>query len=135
MGKELEIGQKASFSKTISESDVYGFAGLSGDFNPAHVNQMEAEKGIFGKRIAHGFFGWKFDFCCNRNATSWARNDYMSQTMQFKRPVYFNDTVTATVEVSEIINKAKGIYRLATQVHNQNGDCVIDGEAVVKYLG
>lgn len=135
MGKELEIGQKASFSKTISESDVYGFAGLSGDFNPAHVNQMEAEKGIFGKRIAHGFLVGSLISAAIGMQLPGPGTIYMSQTMQFKRPVYFNDTVTATVEVSEIINKAKGIYRLATQVHNQNGDCVIDGEAVVKYLG
>ena len=48
------IGQNASFSKTISETDVYLFAGISGDFNPVHVNKIEAEKTRFGRQIAHG---------------------------------------------------------------------------------
>ena len=51
---EMKIGDSASFTKTITETDVYLYAGISGDFNPAHVNQTEAEKGMFGKRIAHG---------------------------------------------------------------------------------
>ena len=57
---EMKIGDSASFTKTVSETDVYLFAGISGDFNPAHVNQTEAEKGMFGKRIAHGMLSAGF---------------------------------------------------------------------------
>ena len=51
---EMKVGDSACFTKTITETDVYLYAGISGDFNPAHINQTEAEKGMFGKRIAHG---------------------------------------------------------------------------------
>ena len=51
---ELELGQSAQFSKTISESDVYLYAGITGDFNPAHINQAYAENTAFKTRIAHG---------------------------------------------------------------------------------
>ena len=51
---EMKLGDSASFTKTVSEHDVYTYAGVSGDFNPAHVNEVEAQKGMFGKRIAHG---------------------------------------------------------------------------------
>lgn len=54
---EIKIGQRASFTKTISESDIYTFAGISGDFNPVHVNEEEARNSIFGERIAHGMLG------------------------------------------------------------------------------
>lgn len=134
MRSGLKIGQKASFGKTITESDVYGFAGLSGDFNPAHINQTEAEQGIFGKRVAHGFLVGSLISATIGMKLPGPGTIYMSQTMQFKRPVFFNDTVTATVEVTDIISREKGIYRLTTQVHNQDGVCVIEGEAVVKYI-
>lgn len=52
--EEIAIGEKASFSKTITEGDVYLYAGIIGDLNPAHINEEAAKKGIFGKRIAHG---------------------------------------------------------------------------------
>ena len=57
---EMKVGDSASFTKTVSEHDVYTFAGLSGDFNPAHVNEVEAQKGMFGKRIAHGMLSAGF---------------------------------------------------------------------------
>ena len=57
---EMKIGDSASFTKTVTDTDVYMFAGITGDFNPAHVNQVEAEKGMFGKRIAHGMLSAGF---------------------------------------------------------------------------
>ena len=57
---KLIVGQNASFSKTITESDVYNFAGLVGDFNDVHINQVAAEKSMFGKRIAHGMLVGSF---------------------------------------------------------------------------
>ncbi|MFR3288957.1 MAG: MaoC family dehydratase [Lachnospiraceae bacterium] len=57
---EMKLGDSASFTKTVSEHDVYTYAGVSGDFNPAHVNEVEAQKGMFGKRIAHGMLSAGF---------------------------------------------------------------------------
>ena len=51
--EEMKVGDSASFTKTVTETDIYLYAGVSGDFNPAHINQVEAEQGMFGKRIAH----------------------------------------------------------------------------------
>ena len=56
----IQVGDSATFTKTVSESDVYMYAGISGDFNPAHINAIEAEKGIFGERIAHGMLTASF---------------------------------------------------------------------------
>lgn len=56
----MKVGDSASFTKTVSEHDVYTYAGVSGDFNPAHVNEVEAQKGMFGKRIAHGMLSAGF---------------------------------------------------------------------------
>ncbi|WP_312103015.1 MaoC family dehydratase [Pygmaiobacter massiliensis] len=131
----LKVGQTASFGKTISESDVYGFAGIIGDFNSIHINQVEAEKSIFGERIAHGFLSGGLISTAIGVYLPGPGTIYKSQSMNFRRPVKIGDTITATVAITEIINKEKGLYRLETTATNQSGEIVIDGEAVVKYLG
>lgn len=131
---DLMIGQSASFSKTISETDVYGFAGITGDFNSAHVNKALAEKGIFGERIAHGMLVGSLISTVLGMYLPGPGTIYLGQTLQFRRPVRFDDTVTATVTVAEILNKEKGIYKMNTIITNQDGELVTDGEATIKYL-
>lgn len=131
--KELRIGQKASFSKTISEHDVYLFAGLVGDFNTVHVNAIDAEKSIFGNRIAHGMLVGGLISSVLGMKLPGPGTIYLEQKLEFKKPVFFGDTVTAIVHVDKIINLEKGIYRLCTSVINQNSEIVIDGYAIVKY--
>ncbi len=132
---KIEIGQSASFSKTISESDVYGFAGLVGDFNEAHVNQSKAEKSIFGTRIAHGMLVGSLISTVLGMKLPGTGTIYLEQNLKFKKPVFFGDTVTATATVCEILNAPKGIYKLDTVITNQEGHVVTDGYAVVKYKG
>ena len=127
-----EVGTKDTFSKTITETDVYNFAGISGDFNPVHVNRVEAEKSIFGKQIAHGFLVGSFLSNIIGMKMPGPGTIYMEQDMKFFKPVYIGDTVTACVEISEIINEPKNVLKLATRVVNQDGEVVIDGFAVVK---
>ena len=129
----MEIGQSASFSKTITESDVYSFAGLTGDFNSVHINQVEAEKSMFGKRIAHGMLVGSFISTVLGMYLPGPGTIYMEQNLKFKRPVYIGDTITATVTVESIINEEKGIYSLTTIVKNQDDKIVVEGYAVVKY--
>ena len=129
----LVVGQSASFSKTISESDVYGFAGLVGDFNSAHLNKVEAEKSIFGDRIAHGMLVGSLISAVLGMKLPGSGTIYLEQNLIFKKPVYFGDTATATVSVEEIINKSKGIYKMKTTITNQNDDIVIDGYAIVMF--
>lgn len=129
----LIVGQSASFSKTISESDVYGFAGLVGDFNSAHLNKVEAEKSIFGDRIAHGMLVGSLISTVLGMKLPGSGTIYLEQNLVFKKPVYFGDTATATVTVEEIINSIKGIYKMRTVITNQNDDVVVDGYAIVLY--
>lgn len=129
----LEQGQSASLSKTISESDVYTFAGLVGDFNGVHVNAVAAEKSIFKKQIAHGMLAGGLISAVLGTKLPGEGTIYLEQNLKFKKPVYFGDTLTATATVDKIIHVEKGIYHLDTVVTNQRGENVIEGYAVVKY--
>jgi len=128
--QDIKVGDKASFSKTISESDIYLFAGVTGDFNPVHVNEEYAKQSLFKGRIAHGFL------CASLISTVFGTElpgpgtIYLSQQMDFKAPVRMGDTVTATVEVLEKKDEKK-IIKFKTSVSNQEGTIVIDGSAVV----
>ena len=126
----ISIGQKASFSKTISESDVYLFAGITGDLNPLHVNEAAARKMMFGKRIAHGMLTSSFISTVIASSLPGPGTIYMEQNSRFLAPVYLGDTITACVEVEELLPRGKA--RLRTQVFNQDGKLVVDGTALVK---
>ena len=108
------------------------FAGISGDFNPVHVNRVKAADSAFGKQIAHGMLVGSLLSNAIGMKLPGPGTIYMEQDMKFKKPVYIGDTVTATVEIAEVINETKNILRLTTQVLNQNDEVVIDGYAVVK---
>ncbi|MGF6905597.1 MaoC family dehydratase [Fusobacterium sp. PH5-44] len=128
----LEIGKIASFSKTISESDVYMFAGISGDFNSLHINEIEAKKTIFKKRIAHGILVTSFISKVIATSLPGEGTIYLEQQVKFQKPVFIGDTVTATVAVEKILNSDKKIIQLKTYVKNQFNEIVIDGYAIVK---
>lgn len=127
--EEIAIGEKASFSKTITEGDVYLYAGIIGDLNPAHINEEAAKKGIFGKRIAHGMLTAGLVSTVLGMKLPGEGTIYMGQELKFTKPVYFGDTITATVEVCEKV-KDKFI-KMKTTCTNQNGEVVLDGEALV----
>jgi len=99
------IGQSEAFSKTITESDVSIFAGLSGDFNSLHMNEIEAAKSVFGKRICHGMLVASFISTVLGSYFPGKGTIYLSQNLVFKRPVYIGDTITAQVTVKEIKKK------------------------------
>jgi 3-hydroxybutyryl-CoA dehydratase len=125
---DIKVGDKASMSKTVSEHDVYTFAGVSGDFNPVHVNAEFAKNTMFKERIAHGMLGAGFISAVLGTTLPGANAIYMSQELAFKAPVKFGDTVTATVEVIEKIEeKHQLVFR--TYMTNQDGVVVIDGKA------
>jgi 3-hydroxybutyryl-CoA dehydratase len=127
---ELIVGQSAAFSKTISESDVYLFAGITGDFNPAHVNQPYAEKTFFKARIAHGMLVAGLLSAVMANQLPGPGSVYIHQGLDFKAPVYIGDTVTAQVEVLAIDPDAHRV-EIKTTCINQNGDTVVDGQAMI----
>jgi 3-hydroxybutyryl-CoA dehydratase len=127
---ELTIGQQASMSKTISEYDVYTFAGVTGDFNPVHINSEFAKKSMFGERIAHGMLSAGLISAVIGTSLPGANTIYMGQELSFRAPVKFGDTITATVEVLEKI-EGKNRVILKTTVTNQDGKVVTDGKATV----
>ena len=128
--EQLKVGQRASFSKTISEFDVYMFAGISGDFNPAHINQAYAEQTAFKTRIAHGMLSAAFISTVLGTQLPGTGTIYISQSMTFLAPVTIGDTITATAEVVEIIAEKKRV-RLKTVCTNQDGKEILTGEALV----
>lgn len=127
---DIKVGDKASLSKTISEYDVYTYAGLSGDFNPVHVNAEFAKTTMFKERIAHGMLSAAFISAVLGTTLPGANTIYLAQELAFKAPVKIGDTITATVEVIEKI-EAKNRLILKTTVTNQEGTLVIDGKATV----
>jgi len=127
---ELKPGAQAEFSKTISESDVYLFAGITGDFNPAHVNQTYAEGTSFKSRIAHGFLTAGFISTVIGTMLPGPGTIYIRQELNFLAPVYINDTVTASVEVLEV-DTEKNRVLLKTLCKNQENKLLIEGQALV----
>lgn len=127
---EYSEGMRASFSKTISEADVYGFAGITGDFNPLHVNEQRAKGELFGERIAHGMLSASFISTVIAMQLPGPGTVYLSQNVKFLKPVKFGDTITATVEIEEL--QDRGRARLHTYVKNQRQETVVDGDALVK---
>ena len=127
---QINIGDSASFQKTISETDVYLFAGITGDYNPAHLNDIEAKNTIFGERIAHGLLSAGLISAVLGVQLPGPGTIYLGQDLKFLKPVKFGDTITAIVEVVEK-NEDKNILKLNTKCINQDNKDVIIGVATV----
>jgi 3-hydroxybutyryl-CoA dehydratase len=127
---ELSVGDTAQFTKTVSEADVYLFVGVTGDFNPAHIDEEYAKKTYFGTRIAHGLLSAGFISTVLGNRLPGPGSVYLRQELTFLGAVKIGDTITAAVEVVEI-DTVKGRVRLLTTCDNQEGKRVLTGEAVV----
>ena len=128
--QEMKIGDHASVTKTVSETDVYLFAGITGDLNPAHTNEVAASKTMFKTRIAHGMLGAGFISVVLGMYLPGPGTIYMGQELKFTKPVHIGDTVTATATVEEIILEKNRVI-LDTTVVNQDGEVVIKGKATV----
>ena len=128
--QEMKIGDHASVTKTVSETDVYLFAGITGDLNPAHTNEVAASKTMFKTRIAHGMLGAGFISAVLGMYLPGPGTIYMGQELKFTKPVHIGDTVTATATVEEIILEKNRVI-LDTTVVDQDGEIVIQGKATV----
>jgi 3-hydroxybutyryl-CoA dehydratase len=127
---KLDIGMKASRTKTFTDEDVRGFAQISGDTNPVHLDDDYAAATRFGRRLVHGMLTASLLSAALANDLPGEGTIYMSQTLQFKAPVFIGDTITATVEVIKY-REERRIATLATTCTNQDGKVVLEGEAVV----
>lgn len=127
---QINVGDKAEFSKTISESDIYLFAGITGDFNPAHINAEQAKDTIFKDRVAHGMLISSLFSTILGTRLPGPGTIYLGQEVRFVKPVYIRDTVTATCTVTEKVDE-KNRLKLDTVAINQNGEIVVKGTATV----
>jgi 3-hydroxybutyryl-CoA dehydratase len=100
--EDLEVGMSASCAKTISESDVYTFAGITGDNNPVHINAEYAAETMFKQRIVHGMFSAGLISAVLGTKLPGPGAIYIDQTLKFKAPVHIGDTLTATCTITEI---------------------------------
>lgn len=109
----VDVGHAVSFSKTVSESDVYMFAGITGDFSPNHVNKAYMEKTGFGKLMAHGALMVGFMSTASTLAIAESRASADTPVslgydrIRFLQPVFLGDTVTVAYTISSIDESAK----------------------------
>jgi len=125
---ELKIGDSAQISKTITEADIELFARATRDFNPVHLDQAYAEKTMFKGRIAHGLLSVGLLSSILGNILPGHGTIYLSQEVKFLAPVRIGDTITAGVEVIELISD-KNRAKFRTTCMNQDGKLVVDGIA------
>lgn len=128
---ELKVGDAVETRKTVSETDVYLFAGISGDFNPLHVDEEYAKSTPFGARVAHGPL--TLALCAGPLGTELPGlgTVAVSNQIEYLRPVFFGDTITVRVEVAEL-DRERGRASMAITWRNQHGDRVAAGTMVVK---
>lgn len=126
---ELSIGDIGYIEKTVTETDVYLYAGITGDFSWLHVNEKRAQQGHFKTRIVHGMLLIGLISTVIGNRLPGAGTIYESQNISFLRPCYINDTIKAQTEVIELMER--GRVKLKTTCFNQNDKVLLEGEAIV----
>jgi len=127
---QMKIGDLDEFTKTISESDIYLFAGITGDLNPAHINEEYGKNTFFKGRIAHGMLMGGFISTVIGMKLPGPGSIYREQQLKFLAPVRMGDTITSRVEI-QAINPEKNKITLRTSCVNQDGAMVVDGEAII----
>lgn len=129
---EIQVGDAASFSKTITESDVHSFSAVTADFNPIHVDEVYATTSSLGQkmggRIAQGMLTASLFSTLVGMYIPGKGALYVSQSCNFRRPVKLGDTITASCTVTEKLEKFR--VKMHTVCTNQHGEVVVEGEAI-----
>lgn len=127
--EEITLGMSFSYSQTITDADIKSFAGVSGDRNPVHMDEEYAEKSRFKKRIAHGLMSASYFSAIFGTKFPGPGCVYVSQSLNFLRPVYIGDTVNAITVVKAVdLRKRRVFFDTVCKVKNKN---VITGEAEI----
>lgn len=127
---DLKVGMNETITKTITETDIILYAGISMDTNPAHTNEEYAKNTMFKHRIAHGMLSAGLISAVLGTKLPGEGSIYMAQDLKFLAPVYAGDTISATVEIIELIPEKNRVI-LNTKCTNQNGKEVIIGKATL----
>lgn len=132
----LKIGDTFSFSKTVSETDVYLFAGITGDFHPNHVNEAYMKGSIYGKRIMHGALGVGFMSTVSAQALNTQKQRAVSagyDHVRFIRPVFIGDTITCKYTI-ESIDEEKMKHIANVELFNEEGELCSVARHIAKYF-
>lgn len=125
--EDINIGDSASFTKTMTETDVILWVGLTGDMNPIHIDQEYSKTTRFGKVLVPGVL--VLGLVSNVVTQVTFGHVYANQSIKFLKPVYIGDTVTAIATITEKID-AKNMVRIETKCVNQDGALVMIGEGM-----
>ena len=135
--EDFEIGRAyVSPARTVTEADVVNFAGISGDFNPLHMDEEFARQGPFGKRIAHGALGFIISTGLSNQMGIYEGTTiaFMECTVKYPAPLCIGDTVHAVVTPTETRHSSKpgkGILKQSLRLVNQNGTTVMESDQVL----
>ena len=130
---QINLCDKFSVTRKISDQLIRSFAELSGDRNPIHLDEDFAAQTRFGRRIAHGMLSGALISSVLGNEFAQEKIVYLSQTMRFVAPVFVGDTITVTATVASI-REDKPIVTVETVCSNQDGETTMTGEAAVMFL-
>ena len=135
----LKIGDTTSFTKTVSESDVYQFAGITGDFSPNHVNKAYMEKSSYGRLMAHGALIVGFMSTVSTQIIAHSREAGETPVsvgydkVRFLKPVFLGDTITVAYTVSEI-DVVRRRSTAGIEVTNQNDELVAVASHILQWV-
>ncbi len=136
----VSVGDQVSFSKTVGEYDVYGFAGITGDFAGNHVDEEFMKRSVYGRRIAHGVLLVGYMSTCSSMMIEKSRGTELGETpvslgydrIRFLGPVFIGDTVTVTYRIAEVEPERRR-SRSEIEVHNQDGELVAVAQHILKW--
>ena len=127
--EDLAVGMEASYERAVTEADIVGFAEITGDKNPVHLDAAYAAKTLFKERIAHGMLSAGYISAVFGTRLPGPGAIYVSQSLNFRGPVKIGDTVTAHVRVRELVEgKRRAVFDCRCSVGGKN---VLEGEAVL----
>ncbi len=133
--RDPEVGMEFTFSKTVGEYDIYGFAGISGDFSPNHVDHEYMARGRYGQRIAHGVFTIALMSTCSSKLIESLGNphtvSYGYDRVRFVKPAFINDTLTVTYTVASVDAENEKSYADVV-VRNQHDEVVTVATHILK---
>ena len=132
--EHIKVGDEASLARTITETHIVNYAGLTGDMNPLHVDAEYAAHSMVKERIAHGMLVAGLISAVLGTQLPGPNCIYLGQDLKFVAPVMIGDTIKVVVTVTEKRDE-KRIIKLRTAVYNQRGEMVIEGNAVMKKVG
>lgn len=128
----MKVGDRATFTKTFREEDVHQFSQISGDTNPIHLDDSYAKNTKFGRKIVHGMLTSSLISAVLGSQLPGPGSIYLKQSLEFLAPVFYGDTITAVVQIIQLIEKEdKHKIICSTKCFNQHNNCVIDGEAIL----